>query len=468
MSGTKTSGIALSRRGVLTAATAVAAHTVLRPPSASAAPARTASDVIVVGAGFAGVTAARALRRRGLRVRVLEARNRIGGRTWTTTFEGEQVEMGGVWVDPLQTHVWREIENQGIGIVADPAAERALFPTATGFGYYHPEEAFGWQGALLARFSERARELFPDAANPLVRADLLRRVDPQTIRDRLDAMRLSVLDERWLTGATGGLGGGSERGAYTQFLHLWALCNYNADQYYGINTYRPASGMTSLAQAILTEAAADVRLNSPVRSIIDTGREVVVRTRTGASYTAASVVVAVPVNVWNTIEFSPGLTVQRRRASSQTFGVPTAQKLWLRLRTSLGNTYVHTPEGYPIHTLVPIKQLADSQLMVGFSGDQRLDVNNVAQVERAVRLVVPDATVLAVRGQHWGADPHALGGGAFRRPGQLTGLLNAVQLPHGRISFATSDIASGWSGYVDGAMESGLRAAEQVARFASR
>ncbi|WP_437436757.1 FAD-dependent oxidoreductase [Salinispora arenicola] len=206
-------------------------------------------------------------------------------------------------------------------------------------------------------------------------------------------MRLSVLDEKWLTGATGGLGGGSERGAYTQFLHLWALCNHNADQYYGINTYRPASGMTSLAQAILTEAAADVRLNSPVRSIIDTGREVVVRTRTGASYSAASVVVAVPVNVWNSIEFSPGLTVERRRASNQTFGVPTAQKLWLRLRTSLGNTYVHTPEGYPIHTLVPIKQLADSQLMVGFSGDQRLDVNNVAQVERAVRLVVPDATV---------------------------------------------------------------------------
>ncbi|WP_307961952.1 FAD-dependent oxidoreductase [Salinispora arenicola] len=107
-------------------------------------------------AGFAGVTAARALRRRGLRVRVLEARNRIGGRTWTTMFEGEQVEMGGVWVDPLQTHVWREIENQGIGSSPIRQAERALFPTATGFGYYHPEEAFGWQGALLARFSERA------------------------------------------------------------------------------------------------------------------------------------------------------------------------------------------------------------------------------------------------------------------------------------------------------------------------
>ncbi|AEB44515.1 flavin monoamine oxidase family protein [Micromonospora maris] len=469
MSNTTLSGRPLTRRGVLTAVTAAAAaHTILRPSQASATRRRHAYDVIVVGAGFAGITAARDLRRKGLRVLILEARNRIGGRTWTSTFQGEQVEMGGVWVDPMQTHVWQEIEDQGIGLVADPAADRTLFPTATGFGYFSPEEAFGRQGELLTQFCEQAPQVFSDPTDPMAQADVLRLVDSYSIRDRLNAMGLSTLDEKWLSGATGGLGGGSDRGAYTQFLHWWALCNYNAEQYYGINTYRPAGGMTGLAQAILTEAAADLRLNSPVRSITDNGREVTVRTRAGMSYTASSVVVAVPVNVWNTIDFAPGLSLQRRRASSETFGVPGAQKLWLRLRTSLGNTYVHTPDGYPVDTLVPIKQFADSQLMVGFSNDRRLNVNNVAQVERAVRLVVPDARVLAVKGQNWGADPYARGGWSFRRPGQLTGLLDAIQRPQGRISFATSDIASGWSGYVEGAIESGLRAAEQVTHYAFR
>ncbi|WP_433262081.1 flavin monoamine oxidase family protein [Actinosynnema sp. CS-041913] len=458
-----------SRRHVLKAlaATAVAGGA-LSPGLAAATGGRSAYDVIVVGAGFAGATAARSLRRRGLRVLVLEARDRVGGRAWTTTFQGERVELGGNWVDPRQTLVWKEIEDQRIGLVADPAPERTLFPTEKGFGFFTPEEAFGRQGELLARFSARARELFPRADDPLVRADLLREPDQLTIRQHLDAMRLSALDDKWLSGAIGGLGGSSTRGAYTEFLHWWALCDYNAEQWYGINTYKPASGMSGLAQAILAEAAPEVKLNTQVKSIADDGKQVTVRTRAGAVFTAASVVVAVPVNLWRTIEFSPGLSPERTRASRETFGVPHAKKLWLHMRTSIGNTFVYTPEGFPVDTLVPYKQLSDGQLMIGFSTDERLDVGNTAQVQEAVRLVVPDAQVLAVKGQNWGADPYALGGWSFRRPGQLTGLLAEIQRPQGRICFATSDIASGWSGYVDGAMESGLRAAEQVARHALR
>jgi monoamine oxidase len=54
----------------------------------------------------------------------------------------------------------------------------------------------------------------------------------------------------------------------------------------------------------------------------------------------------------------------------------------------------------------------------------------------------------------------------MRRPGQLTSHYPAIQQPHGRLAFATADIASGWNGLVDGAIESGLRAAEQAAGVA--
>ncbi|CAG1998698.1 unnamed protein product [Fusarium graminearum] len=55
-------------------------------------------DVIVIGAGFAGLVAARELAAKGLKVLIIEARDRIGGRTWTARAFGEDFEMGGTWV----------------------------------------------------------------------------------------------------------------------------------------------------------------------------------------------------------------------------------------------------------------------------------------------------------------------------------------------------------------------------------
>ncbi|MDQ1130755.1 NAD(P)/FAD-dependent oxidoreductase [Microbacterium sp. SORGH_AS_0888] len=59
-------------------------------------------DVVIVGAGAAGLTAANDLRARGLSVAVLEARDRVGGRLWTDTIEGAMLEIGGQWVSPDQ------------------------------------------------------------------------------------------------------------------------------------------------------------------------------------------------------------------------------------------------------------------------------------------------------------------------------------------------------------------------------
>ena len=62
-------------------------------------------DVIVVGAGFAGLTAARNLIRSGKKVVLLEARDRVGGRVKGTTLAGHKVDAGGMWVGPTQTKV---------------------------------------------------------------------------------------------------------------------------------------------------------------------------------------------------------------------------------------------------------------------------------------------------------------------------------------------------------------------------
>ena len=74
-------------------------------------------DVVVVGGGFAGVTAAREAALAGRSVMLLEARDRIGGRTWTAPWQGHDIEYGGGWVHWHQPHTFAEITRAGLGVV---------------------------------------------------------------------------------------------------------------------------------------------------------------------------------------------------------------------------------------------------------------------------------------------------------------------------------------------------------------
>ena len=88
-------------------------------------------DVIVIGAGLSGLVAARELEARGLAVRVLEARERIGGRVWLQrgALRGLDLDMGGAWVADVQRHVWAEADRYGVAREHDalPAAVRWRF-----------------------------------------------------------------------------------------------------------------------------------------------------------------------------------------------------------------------------------------------------------------------------------------------------------------------------------------------------
>jgi monoamine oxidase len=94
----------LTRKELIGAGAAAAAGLVA--PAALARPRERAVDVVVVGAGLAGLTAARRLEAAGHSVAVLEARNRVGGRTVNASIGGgDVVEMGGQWVGPTQDRI---------------------------------------------------------------------------------------------------------------------------------------------------------------------------------------------------------------------------------------------------------------------------------------------------------------------------------------------------------------------------
>tara|TARA_R110002003_G_scaffold95_8_gene7309 strand:+ start:31943 stop:32410 length:468 start_codon:yes stop_codon:yes gene_type:complete len=81
---------------------------VISPPS-NISSSQVEYDVIVIGAGYCGLTAARNATLEGLKVLLLEGRDRIGGRSWSSNIGGYPFEMGGTWVHWGQSNTWREI-----------------------------------------------------------------------------------------------------------------------------------------------------------------------------------------------------------------------------------------------------------------------------------------------------------------------------------------------------------------------
>lgn len=77
-------------------------------------------DVVVIGGGLAGITAARDLQQRGLRTVVIEANDRLGGRTYTIEDEGCTIELGGTWIHWTQPFIWAEKERYGLEIEETP------------------------------------------------------------------------------------------------------------------------------------------------------------------------------------------------------------------------------------------------------------------------------------------------------------------------------------------------------------
>lgn len=418
-------------------------------------------DTIVIGAGFAGITAARELRAQGRRTLLLEARDRIGGRTWTDTFLGELIELGGTWVAQVQPHIWREIIRYKIPLVADAGPERFILPTLDGFRSFDPTETSERQTKLFMPFFEGSQKYFERPYDPFFREDLVRDIDKFSLRDRLDQLKYPPEDEIRVTGTTSVFSGGSsKRGALTQLAQWWELSGGTYEAFTSLNTYRPESGTITLLKAMLADAAPELRLNSPVVAVTDVGHRVHVTTRAGERFSASAVIVAVPVNVWKTIEFTPKLPKAYIKASTAGIGAPNAAKLWLHLTGPLDRFIAEAPEGFPISQVISHTNLDEGQLAIGFSVDGSLDISDHQQVENAVQRLVPEAKLVDFTAHAWWSDEFSLGGWSFKQPRQLTKLLREIQQPQGRITFATSDIARGWSGFMDGAIESGLRAAE--------
>ena len=424
-------------------------------------------DVIIIGGGFAGVTAARELRHRGRTVLLLEARDRLGGRAWfkPNGFKDVALEMGGAWIDPRERYAWAEAHRYGLEL-SKPIA--GAWPST-------------WlvQGELRhgvlpvpvdeLRDIERLTVALHQAASRVI---LDQPLADQGLTD-LDISLSDFLDQLHLPAATRDIaalklrtyGSASERNISA--LHLIrriAAAGSVSELIMSASGYRLKAGTAALVRAIADDANADVRLSTPVRSIRQDQSGVAVETAAGEFHGNAAIV-AVPLGVLKHIEFQPTLNLGKRRLSMEELAC-VGVKVWAVVRGAPRNFFA-VGRGAGLDWLESEGTVIDDGvLMAGYGSDATaLDPGDHTAVQRAVRSFLPDAEVLAICGHDWRHDPYSLETWAVFRPGQISRDERQLRASEGRIAFAGAHTALRWTGFIDGAIESGMRAAHETSEF---
>jgi pseudooxynicotine oxidase len=423
--------------------------------------------VIVVGGGFAGVTAAREGTLRQRSVLLLEARDRLGGRTWTASWNGVAIEYGGGWVHWHQPHTWSEITRAGLRVaLSDEPALASWF-----VGDERREAAIAQRDAIAERgwlrFVDGVEQALPAPHDPLLALDRFARFDALSIADRVAQLDLSPEEHDVLWAELESLAHAPlEEAGAASVLRWHALSGYSLalTQYAG-GRVTLVGGTRALLAAIAAAAPFATRLETPVAAVHQDRDGVAIHTRSGEALHAKAAIVAVPLNALTQIEFEPPLSEGKRRAlalGQASRGI----KLFIRARgEAVAQNAIRA--GHPFGYLDTETLLDDgTQIMIGFGPDAAAcDATDRAAVQRQLDDILPGYEVVAATAHDWLADEFSRGTWAIHRPGWYMRHHAEMQRPEGRVLLAGSDLANGWAGFIDGAIESGLTAAARIERL---
>ncbi|WP_019989077.1 flavin monoamine oxidase family protein [Rudanella lutea] len=443
----------------------------------------TTHDVIVVGAGYAGLTAARNLHRAGKSVLVLEARDRIGGRVWTRHFDdGSYVDLGAAWVGPTQDRMYALAREYGV----------ETYPT-----YNDGKSTQLFRGKVkrykglippLPLLSLLSLDWHIKKLNKLARTIDLKQPWASPNAQQLDAITLAD----WMQQHVG------YRTA-RQFLKIAAEAIWAADPadismlhtlFYiksgrdldtlmnvknGAQEERFVGGSQRIADQMAAELHGHIRLNAPVHQIEQTEQGVRV-SGPDFDYTARRVIVAIPPILANEIQFTPALPPKRVQLQQNVpMGVVWKcyafyeRPFW---RDQGLNGLAATPEGHVTVTFDNSPADGGRGILMGFVlGNQARAFGQLSEAERQASALASFTTLFGPAADRptryldhsfvdeaWSRGCYA---GLFG-PGVWTQYGTALREPVGRIHWAGTETAEVWNGYMDGAVRSGERAAQEV------
>jgi len=446
--------------------------------------AMTEVDVVVVGAGFAGLAAARDLVAAGRSVAVVEARDRVGGRVKNAGIgDGKVVEVGGQWVGPTQDRV--------LALAKDVGVE--TFPTYdTGARVLHFNGRRGTYKGTIPRI------------NPVVIADVGRaqaRLESLAKKVPLDAPWTAAKAEAWdavtfetwlrrntLTAAGRTLLALGIEAVFAcepgdvSLLHVLFYAHSAGSFQMAIDTGGGAQqdrfvGGSQLVCDKMAEAlgAGTVTLEAPVRRIAVTGDKVTVASDNG-SWTCRRVIVSLPPMLAGRIDYRPLLPAWREQLTQRTpmgsvikCNAVYPEPFWRAeglsgqatgdgdgARVVFDNS---PPDGTPGILLGFLE--GDGARRLGRAGAA---VRRQAVLDSFVRYFGPKAAnPVDFVELDWQAEPWSGGCyGTLFGPNVWTRYGAALREPVGPVHWAGTETASVWSGYMDGAVSSGQRAAAEV------
>ncbi|MCA1226359.1 FAD-dependent oxidoreductase [Saccharopolyspora sp. 6M] len=421
------------------------------------------TDVIVVGGGVSGLIAARELSGRGLRVTVLEARDRLGGRVWTDHRLGRDLEIGGTWLHWVQPHAWAEVSRYGLEVTRGPRPEEAYWLAGDEVRTGDLDEFMRLIDPGMRRLLDETMRRIPRPDQPAAGAEITE-VDGFSVQDKLDELDLPVEEYRANEAAwVGHFNAPLQDGAFTAALRWTAATAGSWHLMHEASAvFRLAAGTKALVSAIAADGDADIRTSTEVRRIEHDADGATVTTAAGDRFRARRVVLTLPQNILGELDVSPALCVEKRAATEERTA-SRGVKAWIRVRGPIRPFFAYSSAEHPLSVVRTEFNGEEDAVLVAFGADsERISPNDIDAVRAALRAWRDDLEVLEVSGHDWMADPHSRETWLMQRPNQLTQYFEAQRRPEGVLHFAGGDVASLWAGFIDGAVESGLRVAREI------
>jgi monoamine oxidase len=415
--------------------------------------------VVVVGAGVSGLTAARDLRRAGADVVVVEARDRIGGRTWTAEIAGAPVDLGASWIHgPFGNPLVDEVRAAGLTWRNDGA---------WGMGMAVYLEGAGWMPPPVVATSTSVRFDFDpaEAAAAIGREASYR----EGVEWYLDDRRLAGLERQVARFALEWQDAALNIGGLPDDISLLGSAAYQGLP--GGNAAL-AGGYRTLVNHLAV--GLEIRLDEPVLAVEHGGPGPAVVSTTETSHRADQVVVTVPLGVLKngSIAFAPELDSPRVAAMSR-LRMATLEKVVLRFAEppAAGARLTYVSDDHRFPAWVDIGHHAGSPTLIAFHNPRATpslaDAGPEARVEAATevleRMLGAVPTPIATTATDWRHDPFSFGSYSYPGVGgsgsDMAGLGGRAS---DRLVFAGEHTLPAYFGTVHGAYESGRRAATLV------
>ena len=424
-------------------------------------------DALVLGSGFAGVTAARGLKQAGHSVAILEARDRIGGRVWTSQLDGTKFEYGATWIHWFQPYVWAEYMRSGLELHEDPWLPPITIhvdgePQALEFGRFREMLSEAWHAFAGTSEDGLHKMELPYDLEKLEDAEAL---DARSVQDVIDELDLDPVTRAAFSAEIAvQMNAHPKNVSYVSQLRWWSASGWDLGLMIDcLARYKLNDGLSALIKHMVERADLDIRLGHPVAKVVQDGDGVTVTTRNGDEFRARRVVCALPMNCLKDVEFDPPLAKEKLALSNEQHAAKGMKVLFKTKGEVEGHAVVAAPDAKPINLLNPIRIDGDERLYVGFGTDgTAFDPNNLEEVNSVLADLHPGLCATACAGHAWHDDEFAQGTWHMPRPTQNTRIAKAFAEPDGRVHFAGDYLGRGWMGFVDGAIESGILTADEV------